>query len=379
MTPRGRFLTAMDCGIPDIVPVGLSITGDNMMDWFGENSWQTCFRLHKELGVAFEYGLDYNDINKAFKARLDAGWSDETHIEFMFDDKRPVRIKTRIIKTPKGELRCVERSDSLADVFGQLVEPLIKGPRDYETYLLFLEQWLKTAEIDEDAKSQVDHMGEVIGDDGVRIDTTTLTFYRYFWVLRRVEDLLRDFIDEPDLMKDVLKITSRINQLAFAYFLENKADAIMINCSGASSSVIGPEFFRRWVLPELQWFAEHKKPGKCVGYHTTGKMKSVLPLFIEGGADWVLRFESSAYGGDCSLADAKAIIGDKKVCVYGGYDPHIYLTHDKELITYEARRLIDEAKTGGGFIIGNTDHIPVGVKIEDIKIAVDFINEYGQY
>jgi uroporphyrinogen decarboxylase len=119
-------------------------------------------------------------------------------------------------------------------------------------------------------------------------------------------------------------------------------------------------------------------PENFIGFHLTGKIRALLPIMLEAKPDSILRFESPRFGGDISLEEGKDMYGDR-ICIMGGYDPHVYVLGDREDIHLETKRCIDEAAAGGGYIYANTDHISEEMKIEDVKFMVDAAKEYGCY
>lgn len=133
-----------------------------------------------------------------------------------------------------------------------------------------------------------------------------------------------------------------------------------------------------WVLPELKMLTSRMDESKFVGFHLTGKLHDIVPIMLETEPDFTLRFESPRFGGDCSFGEAKARWGDK-VCLMGGYDPHILTLGSRADMLDEARRCIDEAAAGGGYILANTDAIPEGTELEDVRAMVDFVKACGSY
>jgi uroporphyrinogen decarboxylase len=117
---------------------------------------------------------------------------------------------------------------------------------------------------------------------------------------------------------------------------------------------------------------------KFVGFHLTGKLHDIMPIMLQAEPDFILRFESPRFGGDCTLKEAKEKWGDK-VCIMGGYDPHIFTLGSCKDMLQEAIRCIDEAADGGGYILANTDAIPEEAELEDVKAMVDLTKEYGKY
>jgi len=380
MKPKERIITALNLQKPDEVPISLSIGPTNAKRWFGKSDWRSVFKAHQEIGSIPEYGFPWyatTESNPIFEPDWDSGWNEEVHVEKFTDEGEEYTIKTRTITTPKGKLTSQERIDYEEYVMGQTHEPLIKVQEDYELYMAYIEEWLRVVERQE-LPEQIAAMHEEIGDQGIWVTWRTHTFYSFFWVLKRVSDYLMDFYDNPDLMERVLDTAGKVNDKFLAYFNDSPSEIFIINLSGASTSVISPDFFQEWVFPELARMSRNINPDKYLGFHLTGKMRDILPIMMKAEPDLILRFESPRFGGDISLREAKELYGDK-VCIMGGYDPHIFVDHSLDEMISEAKRCIDEAAEGGGYILANTDAIPEEARLEDIKEVVQFAKEYGRY
>lgn len=378
MNPKERVITALKRQVPDEVPVSLSIGPTNALRWLGKSDWRAVFQAHQMVGSIPEYGFPWystTESNPIFVPHWQKGWDEKVISEVLRDDDEYI-LKTRIITTPLGSLISKERIDHPEYVMGQTQEPLIKKRDDYEIYLAYIEEWLRVIE-PAGLPDDIQAMHSEIGDQGIFVMWRTLTFYSFFWVLRRVSDYLLDFYDAPELMEQVLDTTRKVNLAFLEYFNNSPSDIFIVNLSGASTSIISPNFFKRWVFPELLWLSEHIKPGKYLGFHSTGKVREILPLMIEAKPDFILRFESPRFGGDISLGEAKQKYGDK-ICLMGGYDPHFFVDYSLEDMCDEARRCIDEAAKDGGYILATTDAIPEGANWEDIRCVVQTAKESGQ-
>lgn len=379
MNPKERLITALKRLVPDEVPVSLSIGPTNAQRWLGSSDWRSVFQAHRMVGSIPEYGFPWyatTESNPLFVPHWKPGWGEQVSVETIHD-VHPYTLKTRMITTPKGVLISLERIDYPEYIMGQTVEPLIKRRQDYEIYMAYIEEWLRVIERAE-IPAEIDAMHSEIGDQGIWVTWRTHTFYSFFWVLRRVSDYLLDFYDDPALMRQVLDVTRKVNAEFLAYFNDTPSDVFIVNLSGASSSIISPAFFRQWVLPELKWLSENIHPGKFIGFHTTGKMRAILPFMLEANPDFVLRFESPRFGGDISLEEAKQQYGDK-ICLMGGYDPHFFTGYPLEEMCREARRCLDQAAAGGGYVFANTDAIPESANWEDVRQVVQTVKEYGKY
>lgn len=379
MSPKERVITALKRQIPDEVPVSLSIGPTNALRWLGKSDWRAVFQAHQMVGSIPEYGFPWystTESNPIFVPRWQKGWDEKVFTEVLRDDHEYI-LKTRIITTPQGSLTSKERIDQPEYVMGQTQEPLIKNRVDYETYLAYIEEWLRVIE-PADIPEEIQEMQAEIGDQGIFVMWRTLTFYSFFWVLRRVSDYLMDFYDVPELMEQVLDTTRKVNSAFLDYFNNSPADIFIVNLSGASSSIISPNFFKKWVFPELLWLSENIKPGKYLGFHSTGKVRDILPIMVEAKPDFILRFESPRFGGDISLGEAKRLYGDK-ICLMGGYDPHYFVDYSLDDMRREAKRCIDEAAKEGGYILATTDAIPERANWEAIRSVVETVKEYSRF
>ncbi|NIM94003.1 MAG: hypothetical protein GTO18_09880 [Anaerolineales bacterium] len=372
MLPKTRFMTALRGEMADKVPVSLAVGPTNAEKWIGDSDWRSIVEAHHLIGSIPTYG---HEESVCFKTKWRSGWN-ETHKEEIVHGERDYVLKTRFIKTPLGDLRSQERIDYLEYHMGQTLEPLIKTRADYEIYEAYVGEW---AEVAQPFKPQEVHlMQEEIDDSGVWVWWIVHTFYQFYWVMRRVQDYLLDFNDMPEAMERLLKRSQLINEKILNAFNESTCEVMITNVSGASTSIIGPDLFRRWILPELKWLVANAAEGKFIGFHTTGKMREILPIMMEAEPHFVLRFESPRFGGDISLREAKREFGDQ-VCLMGGYDPHFYTLGTKEDIRSEAMRCIDEAAEGGGYIFANSDAIPEDARVGDVRLSVEIAEEYGKY
>jgi hypothetical protein len=379
MNPKERVITALKRQVPDEVPVSLSIGPTNALRWLGKSDWRAVYQAHRMVGSIPEYGFPWystTESNPIFVPHWQKGWDEKVFREVLRDDHEYI-LNTRIITTPRGSLTSKERIDHPEYVMGQTQEPLIKKRDDYEIYLAYIEEWLRVIE-PADIPGEIQAMHTEIGDQGIFVMWRMITFYSFFWVLRRVSDYLLDFYDAPELMEQVLDTTRKVNSAFLEYFNNSPSDIFIVNLSGASTNIVSPNFFKKWVFPELLWLSENIKPGKYLGFHSTGKVRDILPIMIAAKPDFILRFESPRFGGDISLGEAKRKYGDK-VCLMGGYDPHFFVDYSLDDMCDEARRCIDESAKDGGYILATTDAIPERANWEDIRCVVQTAKEYGKY
>jgi len=134
-------------------------------------------------------------------------------------------------------------------------------------------------------------------------------------------------------------------------------DLIELGGGDASSTVISPKIFERFVAPfDAPLIAAAHDAGQRVVYHTCGGMMPILEQIAAIGPDAMETFTPRAMGGDADLAAAKRRIGDR-VCLIGGFDQfHHFVGCTPDETRRAVRRCFEEAGGGGGYILAPSDH-----------------------
>jgi uroporphyrinogen-III decarboxylase len=134
-------------------------------------------------------------------------------------------------------------------------------------------------------------------------------------------------------------------------------DLIELGGGDASSTVISPKIFDRFVAPfDEPLVAAAHGAGQRIVYHTCGGMMPLLERIAAMAPDAMETFTPREMGGDARLAEAKARIGSR-ACLIGGFDQFHYFTGCSAADTRRAvRRAFEDAGPGGGFILAPSDH-----------------------
>jgi len=176
-------------------------------------------------------------------------------------------------------------------------------------------------------------------------------------VLFGIEPLIVETYDDPDWVAALLGIL-RDRKRAF---LDSTAgapfDLLELGGGDASSTVISPKIFDRFVAPfDAPLVAAAHDAGQRIVYHTCGGMMPLLEHIAGMGIDAMETFTPKDMGGDTILAAAKARIGSR-VCMIGGFDQfHYFVGCTPEETRAAVRRAFEDAGAGGGFILAPSDH-----------------------
>ncbi len=364
MTSRARLLTALDRGIPDRLPA----TTHHLMPYF----------LDKYLGGAsnqeFFDRFDLDAIYWTTPYRPDPGRgeyyeprpgevagvegcpivTDQWRLEqeaLPGQDYRTVRYR---VVTPGGSLTAVAQSN---EITAWMSEPFVKRKQDID----LIGQYVPAPKCDVAAVNQAaEHLGErglirgnvcafdVYGQPGCWQDACCLV---------GTEQLIMATYDDPQWVHELLGILFRRKKLFIESLKGARYDLIEHGGGAASSTVISPKIFDRFVArydaPLIDLLHE---ASLRVVYHTCGGMMKLLERIADMKPDAMETFTPAGMGGDVNLMEAKRRIG-ARVCMIGGFDQFHYLANCTPAETRaEVRRCFEAAGSSGGYILCPSDH-----------------------
>lgn len=266
-------------------------------------------------------------------------------------DKYAARRYT--VTTPSGKLETVLQSNRYTT---WVAERLLKKKSD----ILILERHMPAAfcdvgRVNEIALSHPEalirgtvHCGDIFGQPGCWQDAACMF---------GIENLILETYDDPEWVERLLSI---IRDRKISYIRSTKGahfDIMELGGGDASSTVISPTLFDRYVAPyDTPVIAAAHEAGQRIVYHTCGGMMPILEQIAAMGPDAMETFTPPDMGGDTRLAEAKKRIGGK-VCMIGGFDQfHFFTGCSEEDTRREVRRCFAEAGENGGFILSPSDH-----------------------
>jgi hypothetical protein len=176
-------------------------------------------------------------------------------------------------------------------------------------------------------------------------------------VLFGIEELIISTYDDPDWVKAFLQVLLERKKV-FTLSLEGaRYDLLEFGGGDASSTVISPQIFDRFVAPyDSQIISLAHEVGQRVVYHTCGGMMPLLERIRDMGPDAMETFTPVAMGGDADLKEAKERIGDR-VCMIGGFDQfHFFRGCTPEETRRAVRDCFRDAGEGGRYILAPSDH-----------------------
>jgi len=194
------------------------------------------------------------------------------------------------------------------------------------------------------------------------------------------ERLLKAVIREPDWVIDmywtdaklVMEMCDRMIKGGF------KFDGAFLYCDlGYRKGLFfSPRHYEEQLHPifkELCRFFHSK--GMYVILHSCGRVKDLIPYFIEEGIDCLQPLEVKA---GMDLIKLKEKYGGK-IAFMGGIDVRLMALDDPKPIEREIREKVTVAKEGGGYIYHSDHSVPKNVSFEQYKRVIEFVRKYGKY
>jgi len=345
MTSRERMLTAINNGKPDRLPGQV-------------HNWMPYY-LNTYLGgigpfEAYEkFGLDmaiYTGPAHEYDPKDQAKW--ESQFRRTEPNADGVYTWEETIITPEGELHWSGAGNSITCWH---VEPLIKSEQDFE---LWDKYWPVPTKLD---GTPVRQALERVGDRGI-VRGGILGFgqvgpWQSFCFMVGTEEAIMYTYDNPEW---VHHCEQRIldKQLRYIEMMAGEVPLDLIELGGGagSNTVISPKLHEEFCLPydKQQVDALHAAGYKVI-YHLCGGLMKMLDYVVANGSDGLETMTPPSMGGDCDLAEANRLVGDKLFFV-GGFDQNRGFEHGSPEVVRQMVFELHASCPDGGYICCPSDH-----------------------
>lgn len=216
---------------------------------------------------------------------------------------------------------------------------------------------------------------KLMGDQGLvgievissRALTSMEAIYEYYdhpelhekWALERVEMVERRFGD--------------------IRAMEIKPDFI---CAGGSGTLVFQtlEIFKQLAFPAVNRAIElATELGLPSHIHSCGPETELVKLMAEETNLSIIDPLEIPPMGDCDLAELKKLCGDKIILKGNLHTTDVMLNPDKKVVIEAAKKAIDDAARGGGFILSTGDQCGRDTPDENLFAMVETARTYGRY
>jgi len=368
MSHRERFLTAIDLGEPDLVPitdlgldppiieaiVGRKI-GESGFSLIGGATWQASVQNRIALCEAcLKLGFD------AVPALSDYTLASYTYQPEVLPEKRFIDEWGRIME-PRAETKTTW---------------WIGGTVGTE------EQIKSYTPPDPEAEGRAEMVKKVIetlkGKDIVVMGQIHSGWHMAFQIRGGIDKLLLDMYRRSELAHGFMEKIAETCLGMAKQMVEGGVEVLFVTDDYADcrSPFMTMEQFREFELPNMRRLIEYsKRKGIPVLKHSDGNIHPILDDMVDAGIEGIHPIEP----GTMELKDVKDRYGSK-ICILGNVDCRYILPFGSEHdVRRDVRRCIDAAAKGGGYVLTSSNSIHANCKPENIHTMVEEARRYGRY
>lgn len=385
MTSKERLLAAIRNEQPDMVPVTPDISNMIPCRLTGKPFWDIHFYecpdptneyTNPVLGKAYIDAVKYFKIDGWYmygglNLKTDSQVTRRTEVISKTDSRLTAQT---VYTTPKGEL--TQQDVFYVDNSPSRTEKMIKNIKeDLEKVKYFY------PEIYGCDTSDNEPIRKELGDDGIFCYSVGYPGFQdwIFLFNEGVEAMTYAYYDYPELMEELAYIQDKYVCRQSEMILDSKPDVLFLGGSG-TITLQSPDLFRKFGLPTIKKVtAMAKQAGIPTMIHSCGKSKILVEILAnETDLNCINPLEKPPMG-DCELSEIKKQFGDKIALMGNIHTTEVMLMGSVEDVEREAKKAIDDAAAGGGFILSTGDQCGRDTPDENLFKLVEVARTYGRY
>jgi len=378
MNSRERFLVAMTGGQPDRVPCTPDFSNMIPCRLTGKPFWDIYLHHNPPLWRAYLHAADRFGIDAWFSYGAlefqypDTGARWEHRIVSQTDERI---VQRAVFRTGSGDMESETtfyRGDppspteklvkNLKDEFAK-VRHLYRAPTGYKT---------ETAQEQKRAVGGRHAFGTGIGYPGFQA-----------WVgltQGGLEPLAYAEADCPEVLEELCALQERVDLKRAEMIADSKLfDYVLLGGSG-TITMASPQLFEKYAFPTIQKLTRlFKQAGLPTMLHSCGKETYVVKRCAEASDLNCINPLEIPPMGDCDLAALKRLYG-KKIALMGNiHTTEVMLHGSVQDVERAARKCIDDAGAGGGFILSTGDQCGRDTPDANLRKLVEVCETYGNY
>lgn len=202
-----------------------------------------------------------------------------------------------------------------------------------------------------------------------RVFPIGFSLYERAWTLRGMENLMMDFIENPDFVRDLLRAIADFNIAQVRHALTFDIDAIYFGDDWGQQQGLqmGPNLWHEFIEPELKrMYGAVRSAGKYVFIHSCGDVDELFDDLIAAGVNCFNPFQPEVM----NVADlVRRYRG--RLAFHGGLSTQRTLPYGTVAdVRAETRRLIELGREGG-YILSPAHAVEGDVPLENMLALID--------
>lgn len=282
--------------------------------------------------------------------------------------------------TPIGSVSCkilyTEEMKRAGVSMPWLSEHIIKEPKDYET----IGYIFKNIKIIPDHSNYLE-LQRKVGNKGFAAAYAGSSGSPLHHIMKHFFDPSTFYLEMFDHPKEMQKLCEDMEPFFDQIFQVHTNSPAEVIYFGANfdAMITYPPFFRDYILPHLQKFADMLHPkGKLLLCHCDGENKGLLDLIPESGIDIAEAICPQPMTKVTMSEVKKAFKG--KVTIFGGIPSVALLEESMSNEEFEGfmKNLFKEITPGDRFILGVSDTTPPDAKFERLLRITEMVQDWGK-
>ncbi len=190
------------------------------------------------------------------------------------------------------------------------------------------------------------------------------SLYERAWTLRGMENLMMDFYDHPDFVRELLKAIADFNIAQIRKAVAYDIDAIHFGDDWGQQIGLqmGPAVWREFIFPELKrMYGEARKAGKYVTIHSCGDVDELFDDLVAIGLNCFNPFQPEVMDVEALLRKYRG-----RLSFFGGLSTQKTLPYGKaEDVEKETKRLLELGREGS-YILAPAHSVEGDVPLENM-------------
>jgi uroporphyrinogen decarboxylase len=213
--------------------------------------------------------------------------------------------------------------------------------------------------------------------DCFRVFKIGFSLYERAWTLRGMQNLMMDFLDHPDFVRELLRAIADYNIAQASEAMKYDIDAVYFGDDWGQQRGLqmGPHLWRQFIQPELKrMYSAVRDAGKLVFIHSCGKVDELFDDLIDIGLNCFNPFQPEVMD---ILGLMKSYKG--RLAFHGGLSTQRTLPYGSvDDVKNETNRLL-EAGADGGYIFAPAHAVEGDVPLENMLAFIDTLHAQTGY